>query len=230
MNHKYRSYLAAAAVCFLISILLLASSLRQNQESLASRIAPGVLRFHILANSDSGQDQEVKLEIRSLILDYIKNSLSPDAGKEETIRYVTEHKADIEKLAKQHLTKRGFHYGAALQLLTCYFPARRYDSLIFPCGFYDAVRLVLGSGKGHNWWCVLYPRFCFVDGICSEIPSESIKALQEEINQDDLLAMKERRPDIIIRFRLFPEFSVPLSISSGHESPERRLPDLAVSQ
>ena len=126
-------------------------------------------------------------------------------------RYIEEHKASIEDLAKQYLTQKGFGYGAALQLLTCYFPARAYGSMVFPCGFYDAVRIILGKGEGHNWWCVLYPRFCFTDGICSEVPSESVKKLQEEINQDDFLSIKDRRPDIIIRLRLFPEFFLRLS-------------------
>lgn len=211
IDDKYRNYLAAAIGCFLLGFLLLMSGLRQNQEDLASRIAPGILRFHILANSDSNQDQEIKLEIRSLILDYVQSSLNPGAGKAETIRYIEEHKASIEELAKQYLAQKGFGYGAALQLLTCYFPARAYGSMVFPCGFYDAVRIILGKGEGHNWWCVLYPRFCFTDGICSEVPSESVKKLQEEINQDDFLSIKDRRPDIIIRLRLFPEFSLRLS-------------------
>lgn len=208
---KGRNYLAAAAGCFLIGFLLLMNSLRQDQEALASRIAPGILRFHILANSDSRQDQEIKLEVRSLILDYIQNSLSPGAGKDETIRYIAEHKAAIEQLAGQYLDSRGFGYGAALQLLTCYFPARSYGPMVFPCGFYDAVRIELGKGKGHNWWCVLYPRFCFADGICTHIPADSMETLQKEINQDDFLALKDHRPDLIIRFRLFPKLSIRLS-------------------
>lgn len=218
MNYKYRNYLAAAAGCFLIGILLLMSSFRQNQEALASRISPGILRFHILANSDSSRDQEVKLEIRSLILDYVQNSLNPEAGKEETLQYISEHKASIEKLAKQYLAQKGFGYGASLQLLTCYFPTRSYGAMIFPCGFYDAVRIVLGEGNGHNWWCVIYPRFCFTDGICSRMPAESMETLQKEIDQDDFLALEDHRPDLIIRFRLFPE------LSARHPAPADQLP------
>lgn len=209
-GRRCRTSLAAAACCFLLGFLLLMSSFRQNQEALASRIAPDILRFHILANSDSRQDQEIKLEVRSLVLDYVQSHLSPDAGKAETLRCIADNKVSIEKLAEQYLTQKGFDYGASLQLLNCYFPAKAYDSLIFPCGFYDAVRIVLGRGNGHNWWCVLYPRFCFTDGVCSEVPAESMEKLRKEINQDDLLALKDHRPDIIIRFRLFPEFSARL--------------------
>lgn len=219
-----RVCLTAAVLCFLTGFLLLMSSFRLNQEALASRIAPDILRFHILANSDQEQDQQVKLEIRSLVLDYVQNHLSPDADKEEAVRCISEHQTAIEALAGQYLAGRGFRYGAALQLLNCYFPARSYGSLTFPCGLYDTVRIVLGEGKGHNWWCVLYPRFCFTDAVCSEVPAESMETLKEKINQDDFLALKEHRPDLIIRFRILPEFSVRIPAGPEQRSPGQNPP------
>ena len=193
-----------------LGFLFLALSMNQVQkqrEALAERIAPSLLRFHILANSDSPADQQVKLEVRSLILDYIQELLPDRQGKEETIRCLREQKAAIEETASQYLAQRGYPYKAALEITRCYFPTRVYDNMVIPCGQYDAARITLGKGDGHNWWCVLYPRFCFVDAACKEIPRESRNQLRNQINQDDYLALENHRPDFEFRFRLFPSFS-----------------------
>lgn len=192
---------------FLLALLLFFGNVRSRQEDLASRLAPSILRFHILANSDSGADQDVKLEVRSLILDYIQEHLKSPSGKAETIRYLVENQDAIESAANDYLARQGFDYQASLELTNCYFPARAYDRLVIPCGYYDAARIILGKGAGHNWWCVLYPRFCFVDAVCREVPEESLALLQENLNQDDYLALEDNRPDVKIRFLLFPSFS-----------------------
>lgn len=190
--------------CFLLAMLLAMGRVQASRESLAARIAPSVLRFHILANSDSGEDQQVKLQVRSLILDYVRDHLSPDDGKKETISYLKEHRGDIEQTASRFLARAGFPYRAQLQLTKCYFPTRAYGDLVFPCGYYDAARVILGDGAGHNWWCVLYPRFCFADAACTGVPEASMQLLRDNINQGDFLAMEDRRPDVQIRFFIFP--------------------------
>lgn len=240
---RHRSWLTdafLALACFLMALLIGMSHTRQNGEALASRLAPSILRFHILANSDSAGDQQVKLEVRSLILDYLAGQLDRDGGQDtlangsgsgirgtlaagdssgsqttlaaetgasvggskwETLRYLSDHRETVEALANDHLASRGFDYTASLELTNCYFPTRVYDRLVFPCGYYDAARIVLGNGDGHNWWCVLYPRFCFVDETCQEVPAESLDILRRELKQDDYLALKNRRPELQIRFK-----------------------------
>lgn len=202
-----RRQLALGLGFLFLALLLSMNQVQQQREALAERIAPSLLRFHILANSDSSADQQVKLEVRSLILDYIQELLPNGQGKEETIRCLREQKAAIEKTASQYLAQRGYPYEAELEITRCYFPTRVYDNMVIPCGEYDAARITLGKGKGHNWWCVLYPRFCFVDAACKEIPQESRSQLRDQINQDDYLALENHRPDFEFRFRLFPSFS-----------------------
>ena len=161
-NH-YRLYLALSLAFFLLALLFSMTAIRTASETRAIQIAPHVLRFHIMANSDSAADQEIKLEVRSLVLDYLREHLSPDADKKATENWLTDHSTDIEAIANRHLAQNDFSYNAHLELTNCYFPTRYYDGLTFPCGNYDAARITLGTGKGHNWWCVLYPRYCFVD-------------------------------------------------------------------
>ena len=202
-----RRQLALGLGFLFLALLLSMNQVQKQREALAERIAPSLLRFHILANSDSPADQQVKLEVRSLILDYIQELLPDRQGKEETIRCLREQKAAIEETASQYLAQRGYPYKAALEITRCYFPTRVYDNMVIPCGQYDAARITLGKGDGHNWWCVLYPRFCFVDAACKEIPLESRNQLRNQINQDDYLALENHRPDFEFRFRLFPSFS-----------------------
>ncbi len=190
--------------CFLLALLLSQGWVQEKREALAERLAPSVLRFHVLAESDSTEDQQVKLEIRSLILDYLKDHLSIYADKEDTIACLLEKKEEIEDLANRYLQKQGFDYQASLQLTNCYFPTRVYDRFVFPCGYYDAARITLGKGEGHNWWCVLYPQFCFVDAACVAAPAESCQKLETELETKDFLALQDRRPDIQIRLFMFP--------------------------
>lgn len=195
--------LLCAMVCFLLAGLLFLGRLQDSREALAGRLAPAMLRFHILANSDSDADQQVKLEVRSLILDYMQEHMK-GGGKAETIDFLNTHKSEIEDAAGAWLKKRGFPYSARLEMTRSYFPTRVYDDVVIPCGVYDAARVTLGAGKGHNWWCVLYPRFCFVDAACREVPEESRALLYENLSQDDRLALEDDRPEIDIRFLFFP--------------------------
>ncbi|MCI8658938.1 MAG: stage II sporulation protein R [Lachnospiraceae bacterium] len=230
-SRKRASWQACAALslgCLLFAFLLTQIQLQNQREALASRLSPSILRFHILADSDQKEDQKVKLEVRSLILDYLKSHLPAGAGKRETIACLAENKQEIEALAEKHLKKQGFDYQATLQPITsCYFPTRTYGSYVFPCGYYDAARITLGKGKGHNWWCVLYPQFCFVDETLTAVPAESTQILQTELKQDDYLAIQDNRPDIKIRFLFFPELGqstdmdLPSKNLAGSNQPER---------
>lgn len=200
----YKKYALLSLSCLLLALILSMGQVRKEQETLAGRLAPSLLRFHILADSDRNEDQQVKLEVRSLILDYMQDHLDRDAGKEETVQYLKDNKTEVEQLADRYLEEKGFGYQAKLDLTNCYFPARAYGDMVFPCGYYDAARITLGSGKGHNWWCVLYPRLCFVDAVCSEVPVETELALKGELSEGDYLALRDNRPHVETRFLILP--------------------------
>lgn len=190
----------------LLFLLLSMGSLQKNREALAERVAPSILRFHILANSDSREDQAVKLELRSFLLDYIEKRLPENVDSKEAVTgWLSAHKSSLESVSSQFLAQKQMPYSASFSFERAWFPTRAYDDLVFPCGTYDAVRVILGNGNGHNWWCVLYPRFCFLDEVCKEIPDESRKELQNKLNQGDYPLLEDHRPDIKIRFFFFPE-------------------------
>ena len=158
---KYRISLCISALCFLTAFLIALSARQQGSEALASRIAPEILRFHILANSDSDEDQQLKMEVKGLVIDYVNENLGENATKETTAAWLTDHSEAIEDMAHRYLLSRGKDYPVSLMLTRDYFPTKAYGDMVFPCGTYDAARITIGSGNGHNWWCVLYPPLCY---------------------------------------------------------------------
>lgn len=119
-----------------------------------------VLRLHITANSDSSADQEVKLKIRDAILKENSEIFKDCKSLEIAENISKERLSDFTSTANRVLKENGFSYKAKARIGECYFPTREYDTFTLPAGNYNALNITLGSGKGHNWWCVIYPTVC----------------------------------------------------------------------
>lgn len=119
-----------------------------------------VLRLHIPANSDSEYDQAVKLKVRDYILEKYGAQLSGCGSREEAVEEVRRLLPDIEKSCCEYLSQQGADYGARAELTEMYFTTREYENVTLPAGDYLALRITLGSGEGHNWWCVMFPPLC----------------------------------------------------------------------
>ena len=116
------------------------------------------VRLHVLANSNSDEDQEVKLKVRDRILSEI--STYEPKSKEEALKMVEENKKKLEEIAKDELRKNGFDYDVEIDIGLEDYPTRNYEDFSLPSGTYTSVRVLLGDGEGENWWCVLYPPLC----------------------------------------------------------------------
>ena len=184
-------YLVLSLSCFLIAGLTYGTGRRQADEALALRLAPSILRFHILANSDSKEDQELKLEVRSYLLHLIQQDFPSPSGKAELCAYLTERKDFLESQAETFMQEKGYAYTAQLDIVSDYFPQKAYGDMVFPCGTYDAVRVTIGNGKGHNWWCVLYPSLCFIDPVSAVVPDSSTEQLESALEHEDYLRLQK---------------------------------------
>lgn len=152
-------------LCLLI-LFLLPFSMNQTtaeEEAAVSALAPETLRFHILANSDSDTDQAVKLEVRDLLLQKMQAEMKTGQRpvKQDFLTYIRKHANELEQTAEAFLTSRGLPYPVRIETGSFRFPAREAAGKIFPAGTYDAIRVLLGDARGHNWWCVLYPPLAF---------------------------------------------------------------------
>lgn len=202
---KHKRDLVLCISCILLAFLLTMAWNRQKDESLAARIAPQILRFHILANSDSKVDQQLKLEVRDLLILAVQADLGEHATLEETKEYILSRRSRLEETAESYMKSKGYDYSAHMELTNCYFPTRTYGDMVFPCGNYDAVRVIIGKGEGHNWWCVLYPPLCFVDSAYAVVPKSSKEILEKSIDSRDyknLIKDSPRHAKVQLRFKL----------------------------
>ena len=151
-----KKYLRRILVCGLLAVFCWCAVLITDR----SRLNQGLIRFHVVANSDSREDQSVKLKIRDAVLESIQEDIRRTADIAEAKRYLQENLPRIQMLVEQTLTELGFLEGARVTLCKERFDVRHYDTFSLPAGVYDSLRIVIGEGKGRNWWCVSFPVFC----------------------------------------------------------------------
>ena len=130
----------------------------------ATASVPPVLRLHVIADSDSEYDQALKLEVRDEIIGVLREKLATAQSLEEAEAIVEDNLDEIENIACEYLQGKA-DYSAHVELGMAEFPTKSYGDMVFPAGEYHALRVILGSGEGKNWWCVLFPSLCYVDAV-----------------------------------------------------------------
>lgn len=148
-------------------------------------VQESVLRFHVRANSDSSQDQAVKMKVKEEVLKQMRTYAGNAASKEETRRILSDHLPEVVQTAQRVLQNEGFSYGVSAYFTIEEFPVKEYGDMTFPAGMYDALRIDLGQAQGHNWWCMLYPSLCFVDAATGVVPESSKEELKHLVSAQD---------------------------------------------
>ena len=169
-------------------------------------IAGEVFRLHVIANSDTEKDQELKLKVKTRIVEYLKEILGEDAGLEETKEAVLTHLTEIEQEAENLIEEQGFDYPVEVVVEKTYFPEKTYGDCTFPAGEYAALKVKIGSAKGQNWWCVLYPSLCFLDdtyGIVTEEKKEDLKEVLTAEEFQEILGDSREKKKLRFGFRWF---------------------------
>lgn len=169
-------------------------------------IAGEVFRLHVIANSDTEKDQELKLKVKTRIVEYLKEILGEDAGLEETKEAVLTHLTEIEQEAENLIEEQGFDYPVEVVVEKTYFPEKTYGDCTFPAGEYEALKVKIGSAKGQNWWCVLYPSLCFPDdtyGIVTEEKKEDLKEVLTAEEFQEILGDSREKKKLRFGFRWF---------------------------
>lgn len=212
-------------IAVFIACLLLYMSVHAGERALIQqKIASEVLRFHVLANSDSEEDQAVKYQVRDAVLAWLEEELKTidekqEAeflekrsdeersvvldGREETMKLLQGRLAELETVADGVLEEAGMAYCASAEVTRCYFPDRTYGSCTFAAGWYDALRIRLGEAKGQNWWCVLYPRLCFQDCLHAVMEDEQLQELQEVLTVEEYESLLTQPQKWKLAFRWF---------------------------
>ncbi len=183
-------------IAMLIGAVLTGSVLRVRQvnakvQETQQELAGEVFRFHVLANSDSEKDQALKMKVKEEVLSYMKRELPAAENAAETKAWVEANLDEIEKLTGRVIRNEGFGYSAHAEVTKCDFPDKSYGDVTFPAGRYEALRIEIGAGDGHNWWCVLYPNLCFLDAVHAVVPEEGKEELKNVLTDEeyDLVTM-----------------------------------------
>ena len=135
----------------------------------------GLIRFHVVAHSDSQEDQTIKLSVRDAVLESIQSDLQKVADIQEAKNYIQRNLPKIQRIADQTLQELGFHGSAKVSMCKEAFHVRNYDTFSLPSGVYDSLRIVIGNGEGKNWWCVSFPTLC-ISATVSEFEDTAVSA------------------------------------------------------
>ena len=148
-------------------------------ENVSYDIAESVFRLHVIANSDSKEDQDLKYKVRDNLISYMNNICKNCNNKEEAIKIATKHKEDFKEIALKTIKDNGYSYDVNISIGNFQFPTKDYGDISLPSGYYDALRVEIGEAKGQNWWCVMFPPLCFVDISSGVVPEESKEQLED---------------------------------------------------
>lgn len=196
-----------------LPVLLLLLLLHWKEQEIQQRLAEQVLRFQVRANSDSRADQADKLAVRDAVLASVKELFAEEQkeekGTDETAaaadkaagkRILEHHLEEIGRTAEEALRQRGTWLPVTAVVRKVWFPQKTYGELTLPCGSYEALQITIGEGRGHNWWCMLYPSLCFTDALRAVPVPEEEEKLQTILDDEGYDALFRRGK---IRFSFF---------------------------
>ncbi len=161
-----RVLILALAAFFAFGCLLAADKRQLRRE---------LIRLHVVADSDSQEDQEIKLKVRNAVLAYLQPGLAKCKEPEEAKAYIQARLRELTEVANNVLFDAGVGDRAVVTLTEEAFPVRCYDTFRLPSGIYESLRVVIGSGEGHNWWCVVFPSLC-LPASAEEFHEEAVTA------------------------------------------------------
>ena len=209
--HKIISYRYFRPLLF--SLLLLTLSISSwaikahamSQQDIQVVLAEKILRFHVIANSDSEADQSLKLLVKDTLVASLRPELkdAKDLGK---VRSILQDKLpEIAALAEATIQQQGYSYAVKVTLEDCYFPLKVYGKYTFPPGYYQALRVQIGKAEGKNWWCVMFPPLCFVDETYSIVDEDANEKLLQLLSDEEYETLISNKVPVKVKFKLLEE-------------------------
>ena len=193
------------SILFILFIFFLAKS---YSDTMFKNISNNFLRLHIVANSDSTEDQILKYEIRDAILNYISPYIKNANSKHDAIQILNNNMDELYNLSSNILNEHGLNYPVNIKIGNFNFPTKDYSSFILPEGNYDALKIELGNAVGQNWWCVMFPSLCIVDTSNFNIDNSSMDILKNTLDPEEfsIISKDNTSPEIKIKFKLIELF------------------------
>ena len=185
---------------FLFSIACIAGLRYEQRLEMQKGIAEKIIRFHVIANSDTKADQNLKLAVRDAVGIKMSGLLKDAADRSRSEAVIRKNMEDMKQTAEKVIAERGYDYDVDICLTDTDFPVKTYGAYTFPAGNYEALEIVIGAGKGHNWWCVMYPNMCFSDTMYEVIDEDAKSSLKKVLSDEEYQKVLESG-DYKVRFR-----------------------------
>lgn len=200
---KNRKLIRVGAITLLSLLLTCMLVVNSYSEDVNKGLADNLIRLHVLANSDSAQDQQLKRDVRDIVIAYMKPRLAQSRDLENTKYIIKSNMTNIEKLAREEILRQGKDYTVQVMLGSFPFPTKSYGDVTLPAGYYEALRVVIGKGEGANWWCVLFPPLCFVDATHGTVPDSVKQELKSALAEDEynLITATDNEEDIPVKVK-----------------------------
>lgn len=190
-------------ILFIVYLLLSAFS---YTNAVSADLANSVFRLHVIANSNSEEDQNLKYAVRDELINYMNTLCENISTKEEAIQIAEENKEAFYQVARKVITDKGFDYNVNIEIGNFSFPTKTYGDISLPAGFYDALKVEIGNASGKNWWCVMFPSLCFVDVSNGIVPEESKENLESNLEQEDYNLIASDKVEYKVKFKLVEFF------------------------
>ena len=205
---KFQNFFLKLLFIFFLIIIFIFISAKSYSQNMFKSISNNFLRLHVVANSDSTEDQILKYKIRDAVIDYMKPYFSNINTKNDALNILNLQKNNINDLATKIATENGYNYPVNVSIGNFYFPTKEYSEIILPEGYYDALKIELGNAKGQNGWCVMFPSLCIIDSNNLSFSESSEQLLQENLSEEELsiISNTNTTPDIKIKFKLIELF------------------------
>ena len=205
-NKKY----AKLQVALLYSALFLVLLFSFIAEKVNQDLSDSMIRLHIVANSDSTQDQALKYSIRDAVVQYMQENMDGLENKKDATNYIKTHLSELEQIANNVIIQEGMEDYATASFGKFPFPSKQYANIILPAGFYESLKIEIGSAQGQNWWCVMFPPLCFTEDTQGELDEEYMSILQNELSEDEFSLItsksKEGEVPVEIKFKIVEIF------------------------
>jgi len=203
-NRKIKSIFILSFLLILYTFIC-ASSYANTMEF---ELSNNVFRLHVIANSDSSEDQNLKYLVRDNIIEYM-NSISYDCKtKQEAMNLAKENIDNFEQIALETIKDEGFNYDVNIEIGNFSFPTKQYGDISFPAGTYDALKIQIGDAIGQNWWCVMFPSLCFIDVDSNYLSDSSKEQLNENMSDEAYeLVSDNSSSEIKFKFKILEFFA-----------------------
>ena len=209
INTKMKIRIVLSVLMLIVTVGLMATCIYAQVSKIdiaSENYKDKLIRFHVLANSDSEEDQQLKLKVRDAVIDYLQPKLRDSKSINESERIILEEEGNLINICRDVVEKNGYNYDVHIDLGYSKFPTKQYSSVVLPAGEYKALRILIGKGQGKNWWCVMFPPLCFVDKQNNVIDKETDAKLREVLTEEEYELIVEKDndkvDDLTIKFKI----------------------------